>query len=331
MNAKNIILAILMVLSFAACSSEIEGIDDNMTNTNVNVNNGETSISVRMLTEGVDTKADILSEEMAINNFVIAVFEAESGQRIGYADSQNSTNGAILTKVTVEGIEAKEGRVNVVVVANAGIERFKNIYSYEEFGNQLVENSASNGLVKVGTRTQSLSKGENNPMEIDLLQLTARVKVELNYTTTGVGANTVDISFKAIRCSYTATAQSTVLNPDGPVNQENLIGSEYIMDPLDATSLSYDTYRINNPKLSVTTKLTVTVNDKVAEEGKIKEVDVPFTTSSGYDVLRCLENGKIYTQVITVNIDFNISQDVNPHFTYEVAPIHEVENEVIFE
>ena len=75
MNAKNIISAILMVLSFAACSSDIEGLDDNMTNTSAN--NGETSISVRMMTDGIGTKSNGQSE-LAINNFVIAVFEAAS-------------------------------------------------------------------------------------------------------------------------------------------------------------------------------------------------------------------------------------------------------------
>ena len=68
MNAKNIISAILMVLSFAACSSNIEGFDDNMTNNNTN--NGETSISVRMVMEGGSTKAgttiDLTTEEAAI-------------------------------------------------------------------------------------------------------------------------------------------------------------------------------------------------------------------------------------------------------------------------
>ena len=49
MNAKNIISAILMVLSFTACTSEIEGIDDNMTNTNVR--NGTSTFSIRMMTE----------------------------------------------------------------------------------------------------------------------------------------------------------------------------------------------------------------------------------------------------------------------------------------
>ena len=95
MNAKNIISAILMVLSFAACSSDIEGFDDNMTNNNTN--NGETSISVRMVMEGVSTKAgttiDLTTEEAAIKNYVIAVFEEKSGERVGYASG--TANGVL--------------------------------------------------------------------------------------------------------------------------------------------------------------------------------------------------------------------------------------------
>lgn len=96
MNAKNIISAILMVLSFAACSSDIEGLDDNMTNTSAST--GETSISVRMTTDGISTKSNGQSE-LAINNFVIAVFEAASGQRIGYADSNSNVSGGAMTEV----------------------------------------------------------------------------------------------------------------------------------------------------------------------------------------------------------------------------------------
>lgn len=109
MNAKNIISAILMVLSFAACSSDIEGFDDNMTNNNTN--NGETSISVRMVMEGVSTKAgttiDLTTEEAAIKNYVIAVFEEKSGERVGYASG--TANGSYLVTPIVKGIDAKAG------------------------------------------------------------------------------------------------------------------------------------------------------------------------------------------------------------------------------
>ena len=109
MNAKNIISAILMVLSFTACSSEIEGIDDNMTNTNVS--NGTTSISVRMMTEEVSTKGDASSDESAIKNYVIAVFEEESNQRVGYAFG-STTGGYEETPKTVTEIDAKAAVAN---------------------------------------------------------------------------------------------------------------------------------------------------------------------------------------------------------------------------
>ena len=108
MNAKNIISAILMVLSFTACTSEIEGIDDNMTNTNVS--NGTTSISVRMMTEEVSTKGDTSSDESAIKNYVIAVFEEESNKRAGYA-FVCTTGGDEATQKTVHDIDTKAGKV----------------------------------------------------------------------------------------------------------------------------------------------------------------------------------------------------------------------------
>lgn len=323
MNAKNIISAILMVLSFAACSSDIEGLDDNMTNTSAN--NGETSISVRMMTDGIGTKSNGQSE-LAINNFVIAVFEAASGQRIGYADSNKGVSGGDMTKVTVDNIDTKEGLVNVVVVANAGIDQFKDIYTYEEFGNQIVRDNL-NDLVKVGTKTQSLSKDGKNKVEIQLSQLTARVKVDLKYETTGVVADDdVAVSFIATNYSYNAATASTILNPEN--NTENLKGQDFPNNSINASSFYYDTYRMNNPELSVTTSLSVTVKGAVVKDGEIRTVTVPFT--HGSEVLKCLENGKVYTQVITVKINFNISRPTDVTLEYEVAPVREIENEITF-
>lgn len=322
MNAKNIISAILMVLSFAACSSDIEGLDDNMTNNNTNT--GETSISVRMTTDGISTKSNSQSES-AINNFVIAVFEVASGQRIGYADSNKGVSGGDMTKVTVDNIDTKEGLVNVVVVANAGIDQFKNIYTYEEFGNQIVRDNL-NDLVKVGTTTQSLSKDENE-VEIQLFQLTARVKVDLKCETTGVVADDdVTVSFIATNYSYNAATASTILNPEN--NAENLKGQDFSNNSVNASSFYYDTYRMNNPKLSVTTSLSVKVGQKVVKEGETKTVAVPF--KHGSDVLKCLENGKVYTQVITVKINFNISRPTDVTLKYEVASVREIKNDVTF-
>ena len=323
MNAKNIISAILMVLSFAACSSDIEGLDDNMTNTSAN--NGETSISVRMMTDGIGTKSNGQSE-LAINNFVIAVFEAASGQCIGYADSNKGGSGGDMTKVTVDNIDTKEGLVNVVVVANAGIDQFKDIYTYEEFGNQIVRDNL-NDLVKVGTKTQSLSKDGKNKVEIQLSQLTARVKVDLKYETTGVVADDdVAVSFIATNYSYNAATASTILNPEN--NTENLKGQDFPNNSINASSFYYDTYRMNNPELSVTTSLSVTVKGAVVKDGEIRTVTVPFT--HGSEVLKCLENGKVYTQVITVKINFNISRPTDVTLEYEVAPVREIENEITF-
>lgn len=174
MNAKNIISAILMVLSFTACTSEIEGIDDNMTNTGAN--NGETSISVRMMTEGVSTKADTQSEKL-ISNYVIAVFEKKSGERVGYASG--TADGGSLDTPIVKGINTKAGIVKVIVVANVdNVNDFDNLYTYGQFSTKTVGNLTN--LTKVGIKDDVTLSATENKLEVELKQLTARVNVTLN-------------------------------------------------------------------------------------------------------------------------------------------------------
>mgnify|MGYP002756318294 FL=1 len=201
MNAKNIISAILMVLSFAACSSDIEGFDDNMTNNNTN--NGETSISVRMVMEGVSTKAgttiDLTTEEAAIKNYVIAVFEEKSGERVGYASG--TANGSYLVTPIVKGIDAKAGIVKVIVVANIDdINDFNNLYTYEEFSTKTVGHL--NNWTKVGIEDNVTLFKTDNELNIELKQLTARVNVTLNEPTV-TGGNNVTVTFRAYH--YTAS------------------------------------------------------------------------------------------------------------------------------
>lgn len=328
MNAKNIILAILMVLSFAACSSEIEGIDDTMPNTSANNANGTTSISVRMTTNDVNTKSgdqneSAVSEGSSIKTYVIAVFE-KSGARIGYATSTSEIDGGNVTSTTIENIDTKEGEVDIIAVANINVNDFNSLYTYDEFANHIVRDNLTD-FVKVGMTSTTLAKGQTNSISIDLVQLTARVKVELKYTTTGTENNKKDIaiSFEATGYKNKIATSSIILNP--VANAASAEVSEQIQS-VNASSFSYNTYALNTPTLIVSTNLTVVV-DKV-ELNNNEEINVPFM--NGSDVLSCLENGKIYTQVITVNINFNISQDVTPTITYEVAPIREIENEITF-
>lgn len=328
MNAKNIISAILMVLSFAACSSDIEGLDNNMANSNGN--NGETSISVRMTASDIATKSagqDNLTAgtELAIKSYVIAVFEKVSGQRIGYATSISENGSAVNT--TIQGIDTKEGDVNVIAVANVNVNDFNNLYSYEEFSNKIVNNLTD--LVKVGTTSTKLTKGANQ-INIDLYQLTARVNVQLTTEVEKIGSQDKDVvvSFTATKYSTKIATSSTILNPTtNTANAENIKGAYDIID-VNSTSFSYTTYAVNNAELSVTTNLTVTVDGQVVKSDIGKEIPVSF--KKGSSVLTCLENGKNYTQDIQVKVTINSGVDVTSTFTYEVAPISEINNEITF-
>lgn len=117
------------------------------------------------------------------------------------------------------------------------------------------------------------------------------------------------------------------MNPEN--NAENLKGQDFSKESVNASSFYYDTYRMNNPELSVTTSLSVTVGETEVKKDEIRRVAVPFT--HGSEVLKCLENGKVYTQVITVKINFNISRPTDVKLEYEVAPVREIENEITFE
>lgn len=310
MNAKNIILAILMVLSFAACSSEIEGIDDNMTNTNVNVNKGTTSISVRMMTESVDTKAGTSSDELAIRNYVIAVFEEGSKERVGYAFG-GTTGGSLETPI-VKGIDAKAGKVTVIVVANVDdTSVFDNLYTYQDFTSMTV-GSLSN-LTKVGIKTNVTLSATSNSLEVTLKQLTSCVNVTLNEPkVTVIGENNITASIKAN--SYSACIAET---------------SKIIADPQEATSkditlesagsFSYFTYAVKGSKLlEVHAELVISANG-VEKKTITKNIEVSFPENT-------LLAGKSYDQQVYVNV--TVTQNFEVEFDYEIE-IKDNENQEI--
>lgn len=314
MNAKNIISAILMVLSFTACSSEIEGIDDNMTNTNVS--NGTTSISVRMMTEEVSTKGDASSNESAIKNYVIAVFEEESNQRVGYAFG-STTGGYEETPKTVTEIDAKAGNVTVIVVANVDdTSVFDNLYTYNEFTSMTV--GSLNNLTKVGIKTNVTLSATNNSLDVTLKQLTARVNVTLNAPEV-TGGNNVTVNFKAYR--YTASIAETSMIVYAPQTVE----TETEVSLNNETSFSYITYAVTNPVLKVYAKLEILVNGGVK---KTIEKEIPVSFKSKEDgKLDSLIAGKSYNQ--QVNTKITISQNVDVEFGYEIVSITDNDNQDI--
>ena len=312
MNAKNIISAILMVLSFTACTSEIEGLDDNMTNTGAN--NGETSISVRMMTEGVSTKADTQSEKL-ISNYVIAVFEKKSGERVGYASG--TADGGSLDTPIVKGINTKAGIVKVIVVANVdNVNDFDNLYTYGQFSTKTVGNLTN--LTKVGIKDDVTLSATENKLEVELKQLTARVNVTLNEPEVS-GGNGVTVNFKAYR--YTASIAKTSMIVYAPQTVE----TETEVSLNNETSFSYITYAVANPVLKVYAKLEILVNGEVK---KTIEKEIPVSFKSKEDgKLDSLIAGKSYNQ--QVNTKITISQNVDVSFKYEIVSITDNDNQNI--
>ena len=312
MNAKNIISAILMVLSFTACSSEIEGIDDNMTNTNVS--NGTTSISVRMMTEEVSTKADTQSEKL-ISNYVIAVFEKKSGERVGYASG--TADGGSLDTPIVKGINTKAGIVKVIVVANVdNVNDFDNLYTYGQFSTKTVGNLTN--LTKVGIKDDVTLSATENKLEVELMQLTARVNVTLNEPEV-TGGNGVTVNFKAYR--YTASIAKTSMIVYAPQTVE----TETEVSLNNETSFSYITYAVATPVLNVYAKLEILVNGDVK---KTIEKEIPVSFKSKEDgKLDALIAGKSYNQ--QVNTKITISQNVDVEFGYEIVSITDNGNQDI--
>ncbi|KKB49525.1 hypothetical protein [Parabacteroides gordonii] len=321
MNAKNIILAILMVLSFAACSSEIEGIDDNMTNTNVN--NGTTSISVRMMTEGVDTKAEansLTSEDTAINNYIIAVFEHVSKERIGYVRGKNTATGGAVTGLKLE-VDTKEGFVDIFVIANLNEtdeSLFDAIYTSTEFKNQVF--GSLDDLVKVGSSIEKEISNVNETVTIELSQLSARVLVNVAETASvnGNEPGEGDVTARINAISYKAKVQNTSSFEPGAVGTPS-----EATEPID-NNFHFYTYKLNDPSLELNVEIVISTAGK--EDVTIeKTISVPFQKDGS--LLSVLENGKSYQ--LTIETALSVSVNCDPTFTYKLHEIETIEQDEI--
>ena len=321
MNAKNIILAILMVLSFAACSSEIEGIDDNMTNTNVN--NGTTSISVRMMTEGVDTKAEansLTSEDTAINNYIIAVFEHVSKERIGYVRGKNTATGGAVTGLKLE-VDTKEGFVDIFVIANLNEtdeSLFDAIYTSTEFKNQVF--GSLDDLVKVGSSIEKEISNVNETVTIELSQLSARVLVNVAETASvnGNEPGEGDVTARINAVSYKAKVQNTSSFEPGAVGTPS-----EATEPID-NNFHFYTYKLNDPSLELNVEIVISTAGK--EDVTIeKTISVPFQKDGS--LLSVLENGKSYQ--LTIETALSVSVNCDPIFTYKLHEIETIEQDEI--
>lgn len=329
MNTKNIILAILMVLSFTACSSEIEEIDNNMTNTTVN-NNGVTSISVRMTTSNMNTKSAgqetlAATDENVINNYIIAIFEHGSKQRIGYAKGRNSTAGGEVTSF-VFNVASKEGLVDVYVVANLNEQdeaKFEAIYYSDDFVIQTV--GSLDRLVKVGSAIEQEISSEKNKVSVVLSQLTARVKVNVKETASVNGDSSGDGPVKAtIKAnSYSAKVEYTskLFNPDGGKGENP---GEAIA--LGNNNFHFVTYRLNNPELQL--NVAIAVFDGKTTTTINREITVPFKTQN--TPLDVLENGKSYE--LTIEAALSVSVDCDVTLSYQLHEIEDIkQDDIVFD
>lgn len=319
MNAKNIILAILMVMSFTACSSEIEGIDNNMTSNIANPTTASTSIVVNfsageLITKSAASagKAEASEAEMSINEYVIAVFEKQTGDRVGFATGKNEGNE--VSSQTIQNIDCKEGDAIVYVVANVPAEQFKSLYTLRDF--EAVKVGNPNNLVKVGKQGIKLEQGKANSLDIKLSQLTARVKVKLNVA---VKSNE-KVTFKANNYVATVAISSAIQN----VTATDGTSSSVDISKEDANSFTYYTYAVKNPTLALNGTLTVT--DKKENNTKDVTIEIPFKKDG--KTLSSLKDGVSYE--ITVEATLTVGINATPEISYQVHNIETIDQGIDF-
>lgn len=323
MNAKNIILAILMVLSFTACSSEIEGIDNNMANNTANPATASTSIVVNFSAGELITKsgvsdgtAEASDKEMSIDEYVIAVFEKQTGDRVGFTTGKNE--GTKVSSQTIQNIDCKEGDAIVYVVANAPAAQFTSLYTLADFETVTVENP--NNLVKVGKQETKLEQGKTNSLEIELSQLTARVKV--NFVVT-VQSNE-KVTFKANNYVATIATSSAIQNVEAIDGMSSTVDISSESLNISSESFTYYTYAVKNPKLALNGTLTVTKKQK--NNTKEVKIEIPFEKSS--KTLSSLKDGVSYE--ITVEATLTVGINATPEISYQIHNIETIDQGITF-
>lgn len=315
MNAKNIILAILMVMSFTACSSEIEGLDNNTTANEVNNLQGA-SLFVHMVTGDMQTKSGNVEDGTTITNYVIAVFEAGSKERVGYATGKdiNKTTESVNLK------DCKEGKVNVIVVANVDdVDVFDNLYTYDEFSSVKVENP--DNLTKAGTGSVTLKKGEANKLEVILNQLTARVNVTLNPE---VKITRNDDTNKAVSATVMiGKYNNNIVESSKILNQTSQAGSNQPAVAVNGTVFSYYTYPVMNPELTIEGLFNISVDGTVTSS--VKSIEVPFNVKGAS--LTELLAGNSYDLNVTATLTVT-DKKYDVTFAYKLVKISEFNNNI---
>ena len=323
MNAKNIILTILMVLSFTACSSEIEGIDNNMASNTANPATASTSIVVNFSAGELITKSGVSDgtakasdEEMSIDEYVIAVFEKQTGDRVGFTTGKNEGNK--VSSQTIQNIDCKEGEAIVYVVANAPAVQFTSLYTLADFEAVTVENP--NNLVKVGKQETKLEQGKTNSLEIELSQLTARVKVNFVVTV----QSDEKVTFEANNYVATIATSSAIQNVKAIAGTSSTVNISSKSLNISSESFTYYTYAVTNPTLALNGTLTVT--DKQKNNTKEVTIEIPFKKED--QTLSSLKDGVSYE--ITVEATLTVGINATPEISYQIHNIETIDQGITF-
>lgn len=249
---KNILIVIATILWATACSSDI--LDEvPATNNNTEQTTGDASLSIRIASDAVVTRADATTEteqladnEKKISSCVVAVFENNSNNiheqyRIGYKYVDNNINQATDGSFTIQDIRCKEGNVKVVVIANLSeeaVSKLEGKYTYAEWREFSVKGIEVNNLVKFNEGKPLTLKSGENSVVIPLTQLAARVDIsEISVTTP---TDEMTASFEMAGMTATICDYSYVLSSYPFTDNTSSYNNQYTTDK--TYNISKDAY-----------------------------------------------------------------------------------------
>lgn len=311
---KNIFIIIATVFLATACSSDIledvPSTDNNNPNTEVAE---DASLTIRIASEGVQTKAGETTEQLTeserdITSCVVAVFENTTEKyRIGYkyisnGINQNVTDGSF----TVDDIRCKEGKAWVVVIANltdAQAAELEGKYTYSEWNTFSTKGIDANRLIKYNRKKEyNLASGDNT-VEIQLTQLAARIDIT-DITVTPPAAD-MDASFKMSSMTATISDFSYVLAPYSYQDNTTSYRAEYNTNNTHNITkdayVSFYSYSVDSSvegteaygfvKVTMTGTITTTTKEDVSESR-----DVTFS----FNIYQKLSAGNLYRGSLTI-------------------------------
>lgn len=271
-NNNNInIIFLLLFLICTACSNE-----------ELIVQNGEATFSIVLSTkQNVASKATeeestvtegnqiATADELRINDYVIAVFANKDGsmERLDY---KSGTTDGSESSVTIEKLKATvDNPITIIAIANAGANAYKEL-GYEDLKKQIVEGLREE-LIKVGINEGIELKRNNQMINIDLTQLTARVDVKIETNTEG--SDGTGWKFEMTKMSiYNINNNSNLIIEDAGNTQWKSVTIEELKADNDEKYTFY-TYE-QQPNASDPIRIKVTGN-MVYDKGGSTEVSIP--------------------------------------------------------